>query len=391
VISFDQAFKLVLDSAHQLGTELVDILNAANRVLAEDVKSDIDMPPFNKSAMDGYACRRADLDNELTIVETIPAGHVPKKTIGIDQCAKIMTGSMVPEKADCVVMKEYVEVLDEKSVRFIGQQTSDNICLKGEDIKAGDTVLHRGDILKSQHIAILASVGHTKPLVSKRPKVAVIATGNELVEPFSIPKPSQIRNSNSFQISTQIKNIGALATYFGIATDESSDIEKMFKKALIENDVVIVSGGVSVGDYDIVTEVLKKNGVNVIFEKIAVKPGKPTVFGVCNKTFCFGLPGNPVASFVIFELILKPFIYRMMGCDYQHHDIPIRLDYSIKRKKTKSLSWRPVKITEGGTIKLIEYHGSAHISAFCGADGLICFDVGVSDIAKGTIVKVRLI
>jgi molybdopterin molybdotransferase len=391
VINFDKAYRLVLDSAHQLGTELVDILNAANRILAEDVKSDIDMPPFNKSAMDGYACRRADLVNELTIVETIPAGHVPKKTIGIDQCAKIMTGSVVPPGADCVVMKEYVEVLDEKTVRFIGQQTSDNICLKGEDIKVGDTVLHKGTVLKSQHIAILASVGHTKPLVSKRPKVAVIATGNELVEPSSVPKPSQIRNSNSFQISTQIKDIGALSTYYGIATDESCDIEKIFKKALVENDVVIFSGGVSVGDYDIVTEVLKRNGVKVIFEKIAVKPGKPTVFGVCNKTFCFGLPGNPVASFVIFGLIVKPFIYKMMGCDYQHRDIPIRLDCSIKRKKTKSLSWRPVEITESGTVKPIEFHGSAHISAFCGADGLICFDVGVAEIAKGTIVKVRLI
>ena len=197
MIPFEDALRTVLDSARRLGTERVDIANAINRILAEDAKSDMDMPPFNKSAMDGYACRRADLANELEVVETIAAGYTPTKSIEPNQCAKIMTGASVPQGADCVVMVEFTENPTDHTIRFVGEDTADNICIKGEDIKAGDVVLPKGIRIRPQHIAVLASVGCAQPVVSKMPRVGILATGDELVPPTSRPGPSQIRNSNS--------------------------------------------------------------------------------------------------------------------------------------------------------------------------------------------------
>ncbi|MHC4488320.1 MAG: molybdopterin molybdotransferase MoeA [Planctomycetota bacterium] len=391
IVPFEKALTTVLDSACLLGTERVDIAHAANRILAEDVKSDIDMPPFDKSAMDGFACRRADLANELSMVESIRAGYVPKKTVGPNQCSKIMTGGVVPPGADCVIMKEYVEIPTENTVRFIGEETADNICQKGEDIKTGDIVLRRGTRLEPQHIAVLASVGKAQPMVAKRPRVAVIATGDELVEPASKPGPAQTRNSNSFQLAAQAKSTGSIATNYGVAGDTTGHIDSMFKKATEENDVVIFSGGVSVGDFDLVPEILKQNGIDLLFEKIAIKPGKPTVFGVSERVYCFGLPGNPVSTFVLFEILVKPFLYKLMAYNYRSPNVQMPLGETLRRKKTIRQRWFPVAITETGTVKPVEYHGSAHINSLSGADGLVSMGVGIAEIEKGTIVPVRLI
>ncbi len=391
MIPFEKALTTVLDSARQLGSERVDITNVVNRILAEDVKSDIDMPPFNKSAMDGYACRRKDLANELTIIETIQAGAPPQRAIESNQCAKIMTGAAVPQGADCVIMVEFTENPTATTIRFVGENTADNICLKGEDIKAGEVVLHKGIRIRPQHIAVLASVGCTQSVVSKRPRVAVLATGDELVHPASKPGPSQIRNSNSFQLAAQIESMGAVAKNYGVAKDTDNAIDKMFKEAVGQSDVVLVSGGVSVGDFDLVPGIFKQNNIDLLFEKIAMKPGKPTVFGVSEKVYCFGLPGNPVSTFVLFELLVKPFLYKQMGHDYTPAAVQIPLGESIRRKKTERQSWIPVVITDAGTLKSVEYHGSAHINALCLADGLVSIDVGVAEIEKGTIVPVRLI
>ncbi len=157
MLPFEEALRTVLDSAHRLGSERVDIARVVNRILAEDVKSDIDMPPFNKSAMDGYACRREDLTNELTIIETIQAGVPPQRAIEPSQCAKIMTGAEVPQGADCVIMVEFTENPTANTIRFVGEYTTDNICLKGEDIKAGEVVLQKGSPIRPQHIAVLST------------------------------------------------------------------------------------------------------------------------------------------------------------------------------------------------------------------------------------------
>jgi len=421
VLNFDDAFEIVMSSARRLGTERVGIDRALNRILAEDVISDIDMPPFNKSAMDGFACRRADLANELSIIETIPAGYTPGKSIGINQCAKIMTGAVVPEGADCVIMVEYTENVAENRIRFAGSTTENNICLRAEDTKKGDVILRAGEIIKAGHIAVLATVGCIKPPVALQPRVGIIATGDELVEPSRQPTACQIRNSNAFQLAAQVIGANAIATNYGIAADTKEALDGMVKKGIRQNDVVILSGGVSVGDYDLVREVLKENNVRLLFERIAVKPGRPTVFGISkvrgqkseigsqksesvlcplSSVFCFGLPGNPASTFIIFELLVKPFLYKMTGHDFKPVVSYRQLESTITRKKTERDSWLPVKTISnfksqisnfGGKIASIEYHGSAHINALCEADGLICMPAGVAKIKEGTTVAVRQI
>ncbi|MHC4168530.1 MAG: molybdopterin molybdotransferase MoeA, partial [Planctomycetota bacterium] len=353
MLLFEEALTIVLNSARPLGAERVSLADAAGSVLAEDVASDMDIPPFNKSAMDGYACRRSDLKNDLTVIETIPAGHTPAKSVGANQCSKIMTGGVVPEGADCVVMREYIDSPAEDVIRFVGEKTAatcrgrpaldsragsprhkDNICLKGEDIKAGDVVLRKGTLLKPQNIAVLASVGQARPLVSKMPRVGIIATGSELVDPGSVPKPSQIRNSNSFQLAAQARRVGVPVTDYGITADTKEAIDNTFRKVAAANDVVILSGGVSVGDFDFVPDILRRNNIDLLFEGIAVKPGKPSVFGVSDEVYCFGLPGNPMSTYVQFEILIRPFLYRLMGREHAQYDIRMPLDEDIKRKKT---------------------------------------------------------
>ena len=391
MIAFDDAFEIMMGSARRLGMERVGIERALNRVLTETIVSDIDVPPFNKSAMDGYACRRADLANELTIIETIPAGLPPKKTIGRNQCAKIMTGAVVPEGADCVIMVEYTKSVGENRIRFTGSSTEENICLKGEDLRKGDVVLRAGCKIAAQHIAVLANHGWVEPLVSLQPRVGIIATGDELVEPGRKPSACQIRNSNGFQLAAQVVSAGATATNYGIAVDTKEALDRMIKRATTENDVVILSGGVSVGDYDLVREILEKNNVKLLFEKVAVKPGRPMVFGVSDEVFCFGLPGNPVSTFVMFELLVKPFLFKMMGHDFKAVVAYRQLEKTIARKKTERDSWLPVVFTNDNKIAKIEYHGSAHINALCEADGLLCIPAGAAEIKEGTTVAVRQI
>jgi len=389
MLSLEKAFEIVLNSVRPLGTERVDLAQAVNRVLADDVKSDIDMPPFNKAAMDGFACRREDLTSKLTIIETIPAGVPPKKAIGPNQCAKIMTGATVPQGADCVIMVEFTENPTENTVRFTGKATAGNICVKAEDIKAGQIVLSKGTLIKPQHIATLAAVGCANPCVAVRPKVAILATGNELVEPSQSPSLSQIRDSNSFQLVAQVESIGVVAKNYGITKDTRQAIDVAIKTTIAENDVVLISGGVSMGDFDFVPDILRQNGVELMFEKIAIKPGKPTVFGVSDNVFCFGMPGHPVSGFVMCELLVKPFFYKLMGHNFTPLEIKVPLGTSISRKKAGRPSWIPVVITDEGTARPVEYHGSAHFNALCWADGLLCIPKGTAELKEGMVVSVR--
>ena len=391
MLSFDQALKTVLDTAYTLDSEKVSIPDSLNRILAENIKSDIDLPPCDRAIMDGYACRREDIDKELTIGEIIPAGKKPEKEIKPLQCAKIMTGAPVPIGANCIIMVENTNNPTEKTVRIFGDNSNDFIRYKGQDISTGQIVLDKGTLIKSQHIAVLATIGCIEVPVSKKPKIRIIATGDELVEPDTKPNPWQLRNSNSLQLKSQLESIGANATYYGIAKDSIDEIDKVFKIAANECDVVTISGGVSMGDFDFVPEIFKKNNVELLFEKIALKPGKPTIFGVRDKLYCFGIPGNPVSTFAVTELLIKPFLYKLMGHDYSPSNIKLPLGETIKRKDTERLGWFPVRITSEGKVKSIDYHGSAHINALSCADGLISMDIGISELPKDSIVTIRLI
>lgn len=391
MITFDEAFIKVVGSACELGNEIVDLSNALNRVLAGNAFADVDMPPFNKSAMDGYACRREDLQNELTVIETIPAGVEPQKSICENECSRIMTGAVVPNGADCVIMFEFTEEID-GIVKFTGEKTSNNFCHKAEDIKNGDLVLKKGTLITPAVIAVLATIGYDKVKVAVKPKVGIIATGSELIEPSEKITGAKIRNSNGHQLCAQIIEMGAIANYYGIAKDTHDSIDAAIKKAMDENNLVILSGGVSMGDFDLVPEILKKNGFKFFFESVAMQPGRPTIFGKHKEEniFCCGLPGNPVSTFIVFATLLKPFLFKMMGCSNESTAIPLTLAKTIRRKKTVRQSSLPVKI-ENGKVFPIEYHGPAHINAMCFADGFIRIPVGITELAKGTIVNVQFI
>jgi len=390
MISIEKAHEIVLQNALPLETEKILFTDSLGRILAEDVKSDIEMPPFDKSAMDGYACRKEDLKNTLEIIEVIPAGKTPEKIIGKNKCANIMTGAPIPKGADCVVQVELTEELDAKTVKVNEIPARDNISFKGEDVKVGTKVLDRGTKIEAQHIAVFAAVGYTDVLVYKQPRVGIISTGDELCEPQNKPSLSQIRNSNGYQLIGQVKSCGAVANYIGIAEDTPEDTFDKVSKALKENDIVLLTGGVSMGTFDFVPQVLEKAGVKIEFDAIAVKPGKPTTFGMADKKFCFGLPGNPVSSFVQFDLLVKPLIYTLMGQVYKPLDIQMTLGVDFKRRNPDRKAYFPI-IIENGEVLPVDYHGSAHIHALSSAHGIISMEIGQAEIKKGEKVHVRQI
>lgn len=389
MISFEEALEIVKQFGQNLGTGQVDLFHALNRTLAEDVYSDISMPPFNKSAMDGYACRKSDLNNQLRVVEEIAAGSIPVQKIGENQCARIMTGAMVPEGADFVIMKEDIEELVQDVVRCTRETSKTNICYTGEDVKAGDLVLQKGSIITPSHIAVLASVGCSDPLVYMQPSVAILSTGNELVEPGEIPGISKIRNSNSYQLTAQTQRLGLHPDYLGIVRDDETALKNMLVSALNKYDLTIISGGVSVGDFDFVPKILKELNVTILIHGMDVKPGKHLLFGQKENHFIFGMPGNPVSSFVQFEVLVQPFLNVLMGKSKIQSLLYLPLEEDYVRKKGNQMIFVPVTLTERGTVLPLEYHGSAHIHAYVNAQGIMEIPNGISIIKQGDIACVR--
>ncbi|MDY0097596.1 MAG: molybdopterin molybdotransferase MoeA [Bacteroidales bacterium] len=391
MISFDEAYKIVMDSLFMTGTEAVWYEDSFGRILAEDVLSDMDMPPFDKSTVDGFACRSSDLGHPLELIETIPAGCLPQKIIGENQCAAIMTGAMMPEGADCVIMVEDTEELSTGIISFTSTYVKTNIAYKGEDICEGDVVLKAFREVKPQDIAVMAATGHTSALVGRKPRVAIISSGNEIVEPNIKPGLSQIRNSNSGQLAAQVKRAGASATCYGIAPDDEEETYILVRKSIEENDIVLITGGVSMGKFDFVPSVLERAGVKLLFTRVAIQPGKPTTFGIHEKARIFGLPGNPVSSFVVFELLVRPYISGMMGFEWKPPVRYLPLADRFIRRTADRMMWMPVKVTDDNRVLPVEYHGSAHISAFPDADGIISIPVGIKTLQEGQMVEVRII
>jgi molybdopterin molybdotransferase len=388
MISYEKAFEIIMNSAFTLETEYVQLDRSLNRVLACDIRSDIDMPPFNKSSMDGYACRRADLQEILSVVEIIPAGLSPQKSIQKKECSKIMTGSIVPQGADYVVKMENIQTIPENKVRITDADIADYICYQGEDVKRGHVVLRLGTLILPQHIAVLVNAGIRLVPVYKKPRISIITTGSELKEPGDSLPVGCIRNSNSYQLIGQVQRMFIEPDYLGIAGDTEDLLNPLIKKALQKSDVVLLSGGVSMGDYDLVPAVLKANGVNILFDRVAMQPGKPLTFGTKDKTAIFAFPGNPVSTFFPFEIMAKPFIYKLMGHDYTPRTFSLSTGEDFKRKTGDRRAFVPVTI-EKGKVFPIEFHSSAHVNALCFAEGIISFPIGVLEIKEGESVNVR--
>ncbi|MCK4789271.1 MAG: molybdopterin molybdotransferase MoeA [Desulfobacteraceae bacterium] len=384
--------QIVLNEAFSIGVEKVGMIGSLNRVLAEEVVSDVHMPPFNKSAMDGFACSREDLRKELEIIETVAAGELPQRSVGPGQCTRIMTGARVPEGADCVIKVEETETRPNGKIVFMAEKSKHNIAFEGEDVKIGDVVIEKGTRIRPQHIAIMASVGQTNPLVSKKPVVGIISTGNEIVEPDTRPGPSQIRNSNGYQLLAQVLRQGSAPEYLGIARDDEETTFQILKKALHKFDVILLSGGVSMGDFDFIPKVFKRLKLDLKFKTIAMQPGKPTVLAISeDNKIVFGLPGNPVSSYNTFELFVRPLLNKMMGENLPYRRSRFRMGTGYTRKRAARISWIPVKISEDGLVFPLEYHGSAHISSLTEADAFAAVPIGVLALKKGDHVDIRYI
>ncbi len=389
MITFEEALAIVNSVAVKPVIEQSGLDEAVGRVLAEDVFSDVEMPPFNKAAVDGYACRRSELPGPFELIEVVPAGILPKFPLKPGQCSKIMTGAMVPEGADTMIMVEYTQMLADGKILFLKDKTSSNIAWQAEDVKQGQLVLQKGVILKPHHIAILAAVGYGEPLVFKRPVIGVISTGDELVEPWEKPSLGQIRNSNAHQLMAQAREIGLLVEYIGIAPDTPESTRERIVKGFEKSDILLLTGGVSMGDFDFVPAVMQELGIEIKFKSIAVQPGRPTVFGLKDDKFMFGLPGNPVSSFVQFELLVKQLAYHLMGHQFNPKVLKLPMAAEYIRKKAERKSFIPVRINKEGKIEPLEYHGSAHIHAYEGADGIMAVEIGETHINSGELRDVR--
>jgi len=389
MITIQEALEILKKNIHLMHTEKIPLSSTINRVLAEDIIADIDFPPFNKSAVDGYAFSREDINENLKMVGLVRAGEPPLIKVEKGQCVKIMTGAMLPEGTDSVAMIEHTKDHGSGLISINEKSNIDNICYQGENKKKGNIVLKKGLVIEKRHIGILAACGMHTVEVYNQPLVTVFSTGTELVEPEDVLGNAQIRNSNGPQLLSQLNSMGINALYGGIADDDEVIMEVELCRSIENFDGIIISGGVSVGDYDFVPDILRKMGFEIRFHKLKVKPGKPILFAVKDKKFCFGLPGNPVSSFVQFELLVKPYLYSLMGHEYNPEMVLLEAAEDFSRKNTEFESLIPVKKDVSGKMVKVPYNGSGDVFSLAEAFGLLHFAAGVDLIKKGEMGNVR--
>ncbi len=288
---------------------------ALGRVLAENIPADRNYPPFNRSTRDGFALRSADATHpgaKLRLIGESRAGIAFPGTVEVGTCVQIMTGAAVPRGADTVVMQEFARIEDDHVVFQNAAPTGRNYVLAGSESRVGEVVVARGDRLGYPELAMAAQVGRARVVVTRRPRVAILSTGDEVVSVEQPPGPFQIRNSNSISLAAQVSMAGGEPVMLGSAPDEIGQLRALIEKG-VEADMIVLTGGVSVGKYDLVEQVLREFGAEFFFDAIAIRPGKPAVFGWCHDKPAFGLPGNPVSTMVTFELLVVPAIELMSG------------------------------------------------------------------------------
>jgi molybdopterin molybdotransferase len=319
MISVEEALDKILSRIEPLGVEKVSLLDSLGRVAGEGTDCRRDIPPLDNSGMDGYAVRGADIEGastdhpvRLEVIEDLPAGFLSQKTLTEGQAIRIMTGAPIPKGATTVVPVE--ETQKDGSFVFILKTfpTGEYIRKAGEDVKKGQRIVSRGDILRPAEIGVLASNGRSSIAVYQRPMVAILCTGEELVDVDEPLEGVKIVSSNSYTLAAQVKECGAIPIQLGIAKDRKEDVLEKLGQGL-RADVLISSAGVSVGDYDFVKEALGDLGMERVFWGVAMKPGKPMAFGMIRGKPAFGLPGNPVSSMVSFEQFVRPALLKMMG------------------------------------------------------------------------------
>lgn len=319
MLSVDEARQRMLDTIPILPSEKREIFECTGYVLAEELHATENIPPFDNSAMDGFAVRAADVEGArkekpavLSVVETVAAGYAPTKQVAAGQAARIMTGAMMPQGADAVVMQEVTQQDADEVKVFESIDTAGNVRFTGESVAEGQQVMGKGKHLRPPEISMLASLNCAEVSVHRKPTVAIVSTGDELTPLGERLEPGKIRDSNRYGLYAQVEEAGGIPIDMGIAPDDEAETERIFRTALAKADALITSGGVSVGEHDVVKTVLAKLG-KINFWRVAMKPGKPQAYGIADGKPIFGLPGNPVSSLVVFELFVRPALLKMAG------------------------------------------------------------------------------
>jgi len=375
MLTVEEALEQILSRAPVLETESLDVTEALGRYLAEPVVSRREIPPWPNSSMDGYALRADDTRGgaaRLSVVAHVAAGTMPSGSIGPGQAARIFTGAPLPDGTDAVVPQEDVEV-DGDHVRVPGRVAAGAFVRpRGEDVRPGDRVLEPGQRLGPAEVGLLATLGHSPVRVHRRPRVAVLSTGNELADLGEEPRPGQIPNTNSYSLLAQALEAGAQPVNLGIARDELPAIERRVQSGR-HADVLLSSAGVSVGEFDLVREALTRSGADLHLWQVSMRPGKPITFGSLGRTLVFGLPGNPVSAMVTFELFVRPALLRMSGGTVLHRPrlsarARSRIDNPGQRRGY--LRVRLHRRGDGFEAELTGDQGSAILRSMTLADGL---------------------
>jgi molybdopterin molybdotransferase len=386
----------VLAEVRPMPAEPVPLVAALGRVSAGRLVARDDVPGFTNSAMDGFAYRAADggiaVADGLRVTADIPAGTAPTVAIGRGEAARIMTGAPLPQGADTVVPVEQTSVVGETVLLTTALPEGANVRASGEDVRAGSVVVQAGRVLRPADLGLLAATGIAAVPVARRPRVAIIATGSELVAPEEPVGPGLIRNSNSFTACGQALEAGAEPVMLGVARDERDVTRRLLEQALSE-DIVITSGGVSVGDYDFVKDVQDELGVERRFWGVRVKPGKPLAFGVREGTLVFGVPGNPVAAMTSFELFVRPAILSMLGRrDIWRPMLSAEAEEPVRPTKERA-ELRRCRVTLDGRprFSLTGAQGSGVLSSMTLADALLMLPTGFPGAPAGERFTVMLL
>ena len=378
--------------------EEVSLREACGRVLAVEVKSDVDLPPFEKSAMDGYAVRLADFaagegEVELELVGESKAGEAFDGSVGDGQCVAIYTGAEAPAGCDAVVMIEKTRCEERRVWISDVPSPRQNICARGEDLSDGQVVFEAGRRLRPVDLSVLAAVGCDPVPVFRRPRVAILTTGDELIAPSEVPGPGQIREGNTLHLAAMASAAGASVVQVGRISDDVETLAAAFEEALSSCDALITTGGVSMGKYDLVGDALERVGAEQLFHKIAIKPGKPVWFGRRGDALVFGLPGNPVSCLVTHEVFVRPALARIGGCEAE---VAERLAWGVWQGGETRSNFRqqnlPVRVeqTSEGAVELrsVEWNSSADVVALTTAEGLLVVPAG-EKVRTGEIVRYR--
>ncbi|MEK6222050.1 MAG: molybdopterin molybdotransferase MoeA [Chloroflexota bacterium] len=408
LLSVNDAKAKIIGTLAPVGITELGIADAGGRILAESIDATIDSPSFTNSSMDGFAIQASDIVSstkdapvKLKVIGDIPAGISPTESVASGEAMRIMTGAMLPDGADCVIPVEatdhdYQEENSSlpESIRIYKKLNSgDYVRNKGEDFKKGENLIRSGNIIRSQDIAIFAMLGVSKVKVRKKPRVAIISTGDELISVESDLEPGKIRETNSYMLTELIKSCGAEIINLGVVADNKKDVKATFDKALLEEiDLIISTAGVSVGAYDYVKNVVEENG-DLDFWRVNMRPGKPLAFGKYNNIPYVGLPGNPVSSFVGFEVFLRPAINHLAGNEnWKRHALKAILSERVFSDGRESYL-RAKLVAENGELNALfsEHQGSGNLYSLVNSNGLIIIPATIKIMEQGDIVEAWLL